>query len=350
MAIINGRLKLYDDLESQIVNTPLVNYHGEVPNGNQILIKRECDNPFGSHYDRVYLALFRHFEEAGKIRFGDKIVETTSGSAGVSFAGIGARLGYECYVALPMGGEKAREEAIKLQLQDDQHLIFTPADKYIGGFPEFLKKFLAEHKDFFFLNHSMGAREHRKGIYSNNEVTLGALAKIADEVMSEISVDYFVPAVGNGSSVLGTGRQFKIKSPQINVIAFETFQSAVTYDQKYPLEYEIKYGIKPGTLSRHTLPGTSYHGIDFPHIRNAVEEGIIDEVVLVSDRKMDAEYTGLTGRRDTLMLPHWDVPLEAGDLGRSTKAGIAVALQICEKVTKKKIIVIGYDKIERYDY
>ena len=57
-------------------------------------MKRECDNPFGSHYDMVYLALYRHYEESGKIRPGDKVLETTSGAAGVSFAGIGKELGF----------------------------------------------------------------------------------------------------------------------------------------------------------------------------------------------------------------------------------------------------------------
>ncbi|RLE39350.1 hypothetical protein DRJ17_01355 [Candidatus Woesearchaeota archaeon] len=337
-------------LEVEIGRTPLIRYKGRVPNKNKIWIKRECDNPFGSHYDRVYLKLFKHCEEQGKIYPGDKVIETTSGAAGVSFAGIGRLLGYDCYVALPAGGEKAREEAIKSQLPNDDHLILTPAEEYISGFPKFLKKFLAEHKDYFFLNHSMGPRNKQIGRYENNEITLKALEEIAKEVVEEIEVDYFIPAVGNGSSVLGPGREFKRVSPKIKIIAFETFQSAVAYEQMYPNEYERIFGIKPGTLSRHRLPGTSYQGIDFPHIRNAVEGGIIDDVVLVSDTRMDEEYERITERNCTKKLPHWDMPLvDHEDLGRTGKAGIAVALKIAEKVNGKNLVVIGYDKAERYD-
>ena len=50
------RVRLYKELEIKIGRTPLVRYSGEVPNKNVILIKRECDNPYGSHYDRVYLS------------------------------------------------------------------------------------------------------------------------------------------------------------------------------------------------------------------------------------------------------------------------------------------------------
>lgn len=333
-----------------IGHTPLVRYVGDVPNDNTIWIKRECDNTFGSHYDRVYLELFKYYEELGKIKPGDKVLETTSGAAGVSFAGLGKLLGYDCYVALPAGGEKARESAIRQQLRSDDRLIFTPADRYISGFPEFLKGFLADHKDYFFLNHSMGPRDKETKKYTTNEVTLRALAEIADEVMSEIKVDYFIPAVGNGSSVLGPGREFKRRSPQTKVVAFETLQSAAAYEQKYPGEYEKKFRIKPGTLSRHRLPGTSYQGIDFPHIRSSVEEGVIDEVVLVSDTKMDEEYQRITGKDYSRQLPHWDGYLvDHEDLGRTGRAGIAAALQLAEKVRGKSLLVIGYDKAERYD-
>ena len=341
------RERLYDDMARRIGCTPLVRYAGSVPNGNTIWIKRECDNPFGSHYDRVYIALFRHYESIGKIKPGDKVLETTSGSAGVSFAAIGKLLGYDCYIAMPAGGEKARIEAIKRHLISEDHLIFTPAEDYISGFPKFLRKFLSENKDYFFLNHSMGSYDKANGVYENNEVTLSSLENISKEVRDLMRVDYFIPAVGNGSSVLGPGRVF---GDETSVIAFETFQSAVAFCHMYPDNYYNTYGIKPGTLSRHRLPGTSYQGIDFPHIKNSVKEGVIDEVILVSDEKMDAEYATLTGRDDTKDLPHWDMELEnREDFGRSTRAAIAVALETARNVHEKNLLIIAYDKADRYD-
>ena len=68
MVFTQDRMDVYQNLESEIGKTPLKKYNGVVPNRNRIWIKRECDNPFGSHYDRVYMALFKQFEEAGKIR------------------------------------------------------------------------------------------------------------------------------------------------------------------------------------------------------------------------------------------------------------------------------------------
>jgi cysteine synthase len=328
-----ARKSLYAKLESKIGNTPLIKYTGDVSNNNSIYLKLECDNPFESHYDRVYLALFKHYEEEGKIKPGDKVLETTSGSAGVSFAGIGKYLGYACFVALPKGGEKARENAI---IEQGAELILTNKEQYISGFPEFLKKFLHENKDYFFLNHSMG-----KGGVSN-QITLNALKLIGNEIKEKIKVDYFIPAIGNGSSVLGPGQELDCK-----VIAFETFQSAVTYDKKYPGQYEKQFGILPGTLPRHQLPGTSFQGIDFPHINQALKT-IIDEVVLVTSNTMENNYNTLTNKHTTLL--HWDVNLPlVSKYGRTTKAGLVVALDLAKKESKKTIVILAYDKAKRYD-
>jgi len=345
-----SRAELYQSLFEQVANTPLIPYEGHVPNGNRIVIKRECDLPYGSHYDRVFLHLFHHYEQAGKIKPGNKVFETTSGSAGVSFAGLGKDLGYECFVAIPEGGDRARENAILEYLPDQSHLVLTPAKDGMGGLPRFLKRYLVKNKDQFFLNHSMGKPDKGSRIPSNNETTLVALENIGREVSNE-QIDCFVSAVGNGSNLLGIGRVLK---PKVSVVAYETFQAAVAYDLKYPDRYASQFGINPGTLSRHKLPGTSFNGIVFPHIRNAAKEGIIDEVVLVSDGQTDREYEGLTticnAQFSPISLPHWDADIgQTGDLGRTTKAGLAVALSVAEKLRDKNILVIGYDKDERYD-
>ncbi len=344
------REEVYKSIEEKIGDTPLVKYEGFVPKENTIWIKRECDAPFESHYDRVYAALFKYYEEIGKITPGDKILETTSGAAGVSFARIGKLLGYECFVAIPSSGEKARENAIKKELIDDDHIIYTPSKEYISGFPKFLKRFLCEHRDYFFLNHSMGPRsKEMPEEYTDNKVTLDAMAKIASEVMEKIEVDYFLPAVGNGSSVFGPGKVFKEKS-LAKIVAFETVQSAAMYELKYPKKYEADFKIKPGTLERHHLPGTSYQGIDFPHIIHAIREEIIDDVVLVSDKEMDKDYYAKTGKDFTKQLIHYDEKIpESQDLGKTGMAGLAIALEMAKKVSKKNFLIIGYDKIDRYD-
>jgi hypothetical protein len=121
----------------------------------------------------------------------------------------------------------------------------------------------------------------------------------------------------------------------------------------YPGDYEGIYGIKPGTLPRHKLPGTSYPGIDFPHIRQAVREGVLDDVELVSDEATSKAYARTKEQGIIAPLPCWDDDKIENheDLGRSTKAGIAVALGLIqgeESIKDSTFVVIGYDKAERY--
>jgi cysteine synthase len=337
------RIKIYNDLEREIGNTALTPYLGEVPNGNKILLKRECDNPFGSHYDRVYLELFRHFEEHRGLEGGSKVLETTSGTAGASFAGIGKLLGYECHLAVPLGVDEAIIRAIE---EHGATMYRTPEKDYVSGFPDFLREFLPKHPEFNFLNHSMGKRAGAG--FSNNEITLKAFESIAKEVLEEADVDFYLPAVGNGSTVLGPGRLFNENGTKM--VTFESVQAAVAYDQLFPGRYEQQFGIKPGSLPRHRLRGTSYQGINFPHIKNAVEQGMVHDAILVSDRWQDKAYQDMTGRTDLADLPHWDQTFAGHeDVGRSTRAGIAACLELAKSVSGKTMLIVAYDNASRYD-
>lgn len=294
------RKKLYEQLESKIGNTPLVKYAGEVPNENTIWIKRECDNPFGSHYDRVYMALYKDFEENKGLKPGMNVLETTSGTAGVSFSGIGKELGYNCYVMIPDDPVKQKRiEAIKAQ---EGKILPTPAEEDIQGFTKERIMDNVNKYDLKFLNHSMGPRG------TNNEVTLCALAGIAEEVLTEKSIDMYVAGIGNGSSIVGPGRVFKEHNPNTLIVGYKPRKSGKS-------EY-------PGLMNQDGLE----KAIDFPHIREANK--LMDRVMYVDDWNK-----GVSNHED---------------LGRSAKAGIGVALEIAKEVSGKNILVIGYDKAERY--
>lgn len=291
----------YEYLNKIVGSTPLVRYEGKVPNRNTLWIKRECDNPYGSHYDRVYLALFRHLEENNHLKQGMNVLETSSGSAGVSFAGIGRILGFNCYVMIPDDSiKKRRIEAIKAQRGI---VIPTPSEEDIQGFTK--ERIVENIKNYHakFLNHSMGPGG------TNNEITLSSLETIAQEVLAETKIDIYIAGIGNGSSIVGPGRVFKKLSPETQIIGYMPRKTGKS-------EY-------PGLMNQEGLPRV----INFPHMTEAKK--LMDSVVLVDD---------------------WNTEVfNHEDLGRSTKAGIKVALEISKEITRKNILVIGYDKAERYE-
>src|SRR5689334_18676530 len=144
------------------------------PNGNRIFAKLEYQNPGGSHYDRVYLTLFRYLEEKGEIKPGiTHLVESTTGNAGASFAWIASQLGYECTVIIPEDVADARKRQI---LDRGARLVLSPPGKYVAGVIRHLQHYLVEHKEeyksgrLYCLNHA------------KNPLSVGAVSDIADEI------------------------------------------------------------------------------------------------------------------------------------------------------------------------
>ncbi|GAA5935511.1 uncharacterized protein JCM15063_001059 [Sporobolomyces koalae] len=91
-------------IEGLIGNTPLIRINSLSDRlGVEIYGKCEFMNPFGSVKDRVSLQIIRQAEEEGLIHphTGSTIFEGTSGSTGISIAGIAKARGYNAHIVLP---------------------------------------------------------------------------------------------------------------------------------------------------------------------------------------------------------------------------------------------------------
>ena len=97
-------------------NTPLLELTNYEKNNNleaQIIVKLEYFNPTLSIKDRIVLAMIEEAENAGKLKKGYTIVETTSGNTGNSVAGIGAAKGYKVRIYMQDGVSFERTKAVK---------------------------------------------------------------------------------------------------------------------------------------------------------------------------------------------------------------------------------------------
>ena len=347
------RADIYKSLENKIGNTSLTEIPNALSNGNRLFIKNEYENGVGhSHYDRAYIKLFKEKERLGIIKPGMDVFETTSGTAGVSFAAIGRELDYKCHVAIPAGGEGAREKAIE---KEGAQIYLTPAKQYVLGFKPFIENFSKQHPDFVFMNHSMG---NILGKGSDvNENVIETMEVIADEISAGLKAqgvlipDFVLSALGNGTNTLGLARRFQSTDPDAHVVAYEMLSSGVGYSEKYGddayrrlLDQSGRFSAK--NFGRHNMPGTSYPGIDFASIHEAIP--LVDRVVLTTDAATEKEYRDLTGNE----LPEQVVRVKFGEssrYGRSTEAGIAVARELAKQEKGRNFVAICYDTIERYD-
>lgn len=348
------RKQLYDALAEQIGNTPLVEHEGVLPNGNRLFVKQEFANGIGhSHYDRVYLRLFQEKERVGVIKPGSVLFETTSGTAGVSFAAIGKALGYECHVAIPAGGEKAREQAI----QDAGGIVhLTPAEDYVNGFPEFIRNFPKEHEGAIFINHSMG-NILGKG-RDINENSIETMHEIANEIESALpphnAADVVaLSALGNGTNTYGLTQRYHEISPDVKVIAYEPFSAGVGYREKYgDAAYQnLLQGFEPASFSRHRHPGTAFNTrFEFVALKRAA--GMVDKIVEFADEKTIEEFAAGGHTLPPEVVQTTTRPSERDDMalyGRTTITGIDVAKQLAEGEQNKMFVVLGYDTVDRYD-
>ena len=385
------RQELYACLEEEIGNTPLYKMV-KLPctRSNQIFVKEENKNPGGSHYDRVFIKLFKHYEKEGKIIPGyTPVVETTSGSAGVSFARLGRRLGYECLVICP---EDLPENRIKPIREQGAQIRTSPGGKYVDGSAEELAKiFREENKQrkaevkvpYFGLNHTQG---------ESARISAQSVESVVDEAVKQaeefgIKFDLMVSAAGNGTTALGFG--IASKRHGIHNIVWEPLGCGVYYNRKYGIvAHKEKFGIRPGELGYHKIYGVHFKETPYslPNLDKVFEEGLVDDVVIITDEDIKKRalkilpepmenpyqapdwWVGIFDIRDSIQMEtlkvqrdtiirtpmcedtlYWLIS-EGKPVGRSSAGNIAAVQGIIRtrEMENSNILTFFYDDLSRY--
>jgi cysteine synthase len=344
------RTALYNHILGSVKNSPIKTIEFE---GNIYHFKLDYMLPYGEcHYSRVFAKLIYLKECLGIIKPGDILLETTSGSGGRAAAAIATALGYKIKVAIPAGGERARERAIE---EAGGELYLTPAEAYVNGFPDFIKGFLAEHPEVKYLNHVMGDITGRGATI--NGAAVNAFNAFVEEVVEfGISPDMVICPLGNGTTTLPIATGFKSLFRKTQIVGFEAVSSALAYRKKFPGKYERVFGIDPETIPRHDLPGTTPAKAVFPH--PALDAGILnlDYIALVTSNHINNCFMKTVGFKPSDKSEHvikWDdFNHEASsEFGRTGKAGFAVAVAIARKqgFVAKHILVPVFDAAWHYD-
>jgi cysteine synthase len=330
----DSRFSIYRHIKNAIGNTPLVELRKiTISNNNRIFAKLEYKNPGGSHYDRVYEYLIRDLERKGIIKPGvTKLIETTSGNGGASFAWIATQLGYESLVIIPADVAESRKRQI---FNRGASLLLSPAGEYVQGSVKVLKEYLQDHKNEY-KNGTLYCINH-----SQEYASVKSVYKIAKEITADLRAqnlipDYIILACGNGTTILGVGGYLKRFNTNIKCVVFDPFEAPVAFEKKYPGRYEREYGVSLiNEYKRHRILGTGVLGIKFPHVENKEFLKIVDEVRLVSDQQMILTQE-LLGKTENLYPGH------------SSAAAVSVALELAQNVNNKIFVVIFYDELNYY--
>lgn len=347
-----NRQNQWNTVLNAVKNSPVKTFEFE---GNTYHFKCDYMLPYGEcHYARIFSQLIYQKECLGIITPGDLLIETTSGSGGRAAAAVATALGYKIKIAVPAGGEKARENAIT---KAGGELELTPAEAYINGVADFVKRFLARHRDAKYLNHVAGDITGR-GIETVNETAIDAFRPFSREVAdANIVPDILVAPLGNGTTTLSMGSELKSLFPSIIVVGFEAASSALVYRKKFPGKYQRVFGIEdPSVIARHDLPGTTYANPKWtvPALEACLP--YVDKVGLVTSNHVDAAFMEAVGFKPTdksEWIVKWDdFHHEAiNEFGRTGKAGFAVAVTIARKkgLSNKHFLIPVFDAAWHYD-
>ncbi len=217
-----------------IGDTPLLEVEG-------VYCKLEYLNPSGSVKARIAKYMIERAEDEGLLKYGDTIVEATSGNTGNALSMVAAVKGYRMLVVMPegMSGERvAISRAFGAEVMEIGHFHVNEAlakAKELGGEPGYFcpSQFESEWN------------------VEENRTWLGP--EILSQLPEGATPDAVVMGVGTGGTLIGVGQAFREVNPSVKLFAMEPSESSTILCGEVGdhLIEGISDGFVPGILERH---------------------------------------------------------------------------------------------------
>ncbi|MEQ9331460.1 PLP-dependent cysteine synthase family protein [Thalassobaculum sp.] len=211
---------IHSSILDRIGGTPLIELRRLAPNGGaRVLVKLESENPTGSMKDRMALAMVAAAERDGRLAPGQRVVEYTGGSTGVSLSLVCAVKGYPLSIVT--------SDAFSQEKRD--HMAALGAELTVirsdaGGMNAALTREMIEA--------ARGITAQSGGFWTdqlNNADQLSAYHRMGEEIWEQTGgrVDAFVQSTGTAASVRGVAEALRARRPDIHTVAVEPAESAV---------------------------------------------------------------------------------------------------------------------------
>jgi len=367
-----ARTRLYDGIVEDIGFPEVDKIEDLLPNGNVLFAIRTDQNKAENHYLQLHPRLLQQAEEKGFLIPGQsKIIDTSSSNSAISLAIATQMAGYPLRMIIPTELEdRVRTYTVDAILNAGGQVQYPDPDihttqRYVAACAKQLEREIKKKGPAdFVLNHSR--------CYE----TLTGLEEMVGIVCDRLGIskmDYFIPGVGNGATILGPGKVLKERFGT-EVVAWEPVASGLAFDTKHPGEYEKMLGMQKGRF-RHNIYGVGVPDVKFPFLKVALVGGnlfgisfnetrdkndrkiyspVIDDVMMVSNKFMIDDFVEEGGDIDNIRPVlnyeglYKKLLAEGFEIGRSSAASIAVAMELAKKVKKKNFLVFFYDSSTKY--
>lgn len=243
--------EICNNILEAVGNTPMV-YLKNLSNllETNIYAKVEYLNPGLSSKDRIAVKAIQMAEEAGKLKPGGIVIESSSGNTGFSLAIACNVIGYDCILCIP---DKSSKEKISALKAIGARVIVCPANVK----PEDPLSYISQAKSL----HQLTANSIYINQYFNNAITAAHYNTTGPEIWSQSGgeVTHYLAAASTGGTLTGTAKYLKEMNPKVKVIGVDAEGSVLKgyFDKKavsqedfqpYLLE-EVGNSFIPGNLN-----------------------------------------------------------------------------------------------------
>jgi cysteine synthase B len=201
------------DLTAHVGDTPLLplqRLHRGLSPRVKILAKAEWFNPGGSVKDRPALNIIRTALANGNLGNGKRLLDSTSGNMGISYATFGAVLGIPVTLTIPASASPERFAILRAL---GAELILTDPTEGSDGAILVARQLAAEKPDLYWYANQYNNAANWEAHYKST----------GPEVISQTNgaVTHFVAGLGTSGTLIGTGRYLREQLPDVNIIAFQ---------------------------------------------------------------------------------------------------------------------------------
>ena len=184
--------------------TPLVEIElvREVASGVRLFAKLESVNPGGSVKDRPVARMLMQAQAAGRFAGGRRLLDSSSGNAGISYAMLGAALGIPVTIVMP--GNASQERLERIAAHGAELVITDPLEGYDFALRK-AHRLAEEQADRYWYCDQYSNPDNWRAHYE------GTGSEILDQLNARgiAAPDAFVAGVGTGGTLTGAGRRLR---------------------------------------------------------------------------------------------------------------------------------------------
>jgi cysteine synthase B len=183
---------------------------GDLSPAVDLYAKLEGFNPGGSVKDRAALSIVQEALRTGELAPGKTLLDATSGNTGISFAMLGAAMGFSVELVIPADATPERLQI--LRAYGARLVLSDPAGRTDGARQVAHEMAAADPGRYFHADQ-----------YNNPANPLAHYTTTGPEVWQQTAgrVTHFVAGMGTSGTMMGTGRYLQERNPEVRLVGVQ---------------------------------------------------------------------------------------------------------------------------------